>query len=76
MRCWYDKDMIHRYYSFSWSEILNAAHQKAGFANEDLVVRLKSFPRSMLTQIKCIDCSFLEHFDTRVSEVIRAVLAE
>ncbi len=72
----FDIVLIYTYYSFSWSEILKSAHQKAGFANEDLVVRLKSFPKSMLKQIKCIDCSFLEHFDTSVSEIIDAVLAE
>jgi len=72
----FDTVLIYTYYPFSWSDVLNAAHQKAGFTNEDLAVRLKSFPRSMLDQIKCIDCSFLENFDAAVSEIIRAVLAE
>jgi predicted nucleotidyltransferase component of viral defense system len=72
----FDIVLIYTYYRFSWSEILKAAHQKAGFTNEDLVIRLRSFPRSMLEQIKCIDCGFLENFDTAVSEIIRAVLAE
>ena len=72
----FDIVLIYTYYRFSWSKILNAAHQKAGFTNEDLAIRLKSFPKSMLEQIKCIDCSFLENFDTAVSEIIQAVLAE
>src|SRR6056297_252689 len=72
----FDIVLIYTYYNFSWPEILNAAHQKAGFTNEDLAVRLKSFPKSMLEQINCIDCSFLENFDTAVSDIIEAVLAE
>jgi predicted nucleotidyltransferase component of viral defense system len=72
----FDLVLIYTYYPFSWPEILNAAHQKAGFTNEELAVRLKTFPRPMLDQIKCIDCGFLENFDTAVAEIISAVLAE
>ncbi len=70
----FDIVLINTFYHFSWVEILKAAHEKAGFANEDLVVRLKSFPKEMLGQIKCIDCSFLENFDSAIEKIIQAIV--
>lgn len=72
----FDILLIHRYYTFSWPEILAAAHEKAGFENEDLVIRLKSFPREMIGRIKCIDCGFLETFETDIDEIIQKILNE
>ena len=70
----FDIVLIYTFYHFSWAEILEAAHKKAGFADEDLAVRLKSFPKEMLGHIKCIDCSFLENFDTAIEDIIQAVI--
>ncbi|OQY49853.1 MAG: hypothetical protein B6240_02700, partial [Desulfobacteraceae bacterium 4572_87] len=39
----FDIYLISKFYTFSWSDILNSAHKKAGFSNEDLIIRLKSF---------------------------------
>ena len=70
----FDIVLIYTFYHFSWAEILEAAHKKAGFSDEDLAVRLKSFPKEMLGHIKCIDCSFLENFDTAIENIIQAII--
>lgn len=70
----FDIVLVYTFYHFSWGEILEAAHKKAGFSNEDFAVRLKSFPKKMLAEIKCIDCSFLDNFDTVIDEIIQAVV--
>jgi len=72
----FDIAMIYHYYNISWQEILSAAHKKAGFENEDLVIRLKSFPKDMLKQIKCIDCGFLKYFETDIKGIITEILSE
>lgn len=70
----FDVLLIYTYYDLSWPDILEAAHKKAGFSNEDLIIRLKTFPKPMLDQIKCIDCSFLDSFDTDIADIIEIVL--
>ncbi len=70
----FDIMLIHRYYDVSWPRVLEAAHQKAGFSNEDLVIRLKTFPKDMLTHIKCIDCEFLKDFDGMLSGILNEIL--
>jgi len=66
--------LIHTHYSVLWKEILDAAHKKAGFSNEDLIIRLKSFPTELFNRIKCIDCGFLKNYDSTMDEVIAAIL--
>jgi predicted nucleotidyltransferase component of viral defense system len=72
----FDILMIYTYYDMSWPDILEAAHKKAGFTDEDLIIRLKSFPKTMLNQIKCIDCSFLDSFETDIAAIIDILLRE
>lgn len=72
----FDILLIYTYYTFSWKEVLSAAHQKTGFTNEDLVVRLKSFPKKMFGQIKCIDCGFLKNFENDIAGIIQILLSE
>ena len=70
----FDIMLIYRFYDVSWPRVLEAAHQKAGFANDDLVVRLKTFPKEMLEHIKCIDCEFLNDFDDLLSGILNEIL--
>ena len=72
----FDIFLICKYYSFSWKEILDSAHEKAGFGNEDLVIRLKSFPRMMLGSINSIDNSFLDNFDSDFPLIIEEIIQE
>ena len=59
----FDIYLISKYYSFSWNNILDAAHQKAVFSDEELIVRLKTFPKELFKNIKLIDTKFLDDFD-------------
>jgi len=70
----FDIILIHTHYSVSWNEIIDAAHKKAGFSNEDLIIRLKSFPVELFNRIKCIDCGFLENYEGSMDEIITAIL--
>ncbi|HBM16699.1 MAG TPA: hypothetical protein DD381_10215 [Lentisphaeria bacterium] len=69
----FDIYLISKYYSFSWYDILNSAHQKAVFSNEDLLVRLQEFPKKLLTKIKIIDKTFLADFDHEFPEIIKEI---
>ena len=69
----FDIYLIHTFYTFDWREILEAAHQKAGFDDEELIIRLKSFPRELLKEIKMLDQTFLVDFDIGFSSIIDAI---
>lgn len=66
----FDIYLICKFYKFDWKEILTSAHQKAGFFDEELIVRFKSFPKELLSEIKVIDKTFLDNFDTDFNKII------
>lgn len=66
----FDIYLIWKNYEINWSEILDAAHQKAGFSNEELIIRLKSFPKELLQDIKIIDDTFLKDFNSEFELII------
>ena len=70
----FDIVLIFRHYSVSWPEIVAAAHKKAGFATEDLIVRIKEFPTEMLGQLKLIDSDFLINIEQDLEAIIQALL--
>jgi len=70
----FDLLLIHSHYTVSWPDILDAAHKKAGFSNDELVIRIQTFPRHMLNQISCIDCGFLDNFQDDIAAVIASIL--
>lgn len=59
----FDIYLIWKLYDFEWIEILDAAHKKAGFTNEELIIRLKTFPKELFQEIKIIDHTFLDNFE-------------
>ncbi|HPC39280.1 MAG TPA: nucleotidyl transferase AbiEii/AbiGii toxin family protein [Exilispira sp.] len=59
----FDIYLIAKYFSFSWDEILNAAHKKEIFNDDDLIIRLKSFPKELFININILDITFLDNFD-------------
>lgn len=69
----FDIVLIDHFYTFSWLEILEAAHQKAVFSNEELLVRLKTFPRAMLRRIKVMDQDFLKSFENNFAQVLAKI---
>ena len=70
----FDIYLIHKFYKFDWKDILEAAHQKAGFSDEELIIRLKSFPKELLKEIKIVDKTFLDDFDTEFPEIIDSII--
>ena len=73
----FDIFLIYKMHTFSWKEILTAAHEKAYFSDDDLIIRLKTFPRNLLKNIKLLDKNFLNDFDETyekiIDEIIRSV---
>jgi predicted nucleotidyltransferase component of viral defense system len=69
----FDIYLLWRLYDFDWGEILDAAHKKAGFSNEELIIRLKSFPKNLLQKIKLIDNTFLDDFDKDFPNIIKMI---
>ena len=51
-------------------DILKLAHEKAGFSNDDFIVRLKAFPLVLLKNIILKDTSFLDDFENNYSKLI------
>lgn len=66
----FDIYLIWKNYEIDWKEILESAHQKAGFSDEELIIRLKSFPKELLKEIKIVDKTFLDSFDTDFKTII------
>lgn len=66
----FDIYLIWKFYDFKWDEILKSAHQKAGFCDEELIVRLKSFPKELFQEIKIVDETFLDDFETDFPKII------
>ncbi len=69
----FDIYLICRFYNFNWEKILKAAQKKASFMHEDLIIRLKSFPISMLERIRIIDEKFLDNFEKEFPVIIEEI---
>jgi len=69
----FDIYLIRKFYTFDWKVILGSAHQKASFSNEELLVRLKSFPKELLKEIKITDETFLDDFSEEFSNIIEEI---
>jgi hypothetical protein len=66
----FDIYLIWKFYDFDWETILESAHKKVEFSNAELIIRLKSFPKELLKEIKIIDKTFLEKFDEEFLKLI------
>jgi len=69
----FDIYLIAKFYTFSWKDILKSAHKKAYFSDEELIIRLKTFPPELLKKIKIIDKNFLDNFDEEFKKVINDI---
>jgi len=69
----FDIYLICKFYDFDWKEILQASLIKATFNHEDLIVRLKSFPQSLLKSINVIDVDFLHCFADEFPLIIEEI---
>ena len=66
----FDIYLITKFYKVDWADILKSAHEKAGFSDEELIIRLKSFPKNLLNEINIIDKHFLNNFEDEFKNVI------
>jgi len=69
----FDIYLISKYYSVDWSEILKSAQDKSVFSIDDLIVRLKSFPHSLLKGINLIEDDFLDFFKDDFARLIEEI---
>ncbi len=69
----FDIYLICTFYTFDWREILEASLMKAVFNHEELIVRLKSFPQSLLKSINVIDMNFLHSFADEFPMIIEEI---
>ena len=61
----FDIFLLDTFYDFDYVEILKIAHKKACFNNDDLIIRLKTFPIMLLKNILLVDASFLDDFEEK-----------
>ncbi len=66
----FDLYLLDKFNNFDFKELLDFAHKKAGFSNDDFIIRLKTFPLSLLDNIILRDASFLKDFKNQYFELI------
>lgn len=66
----FDIYLISRFYSICWIEILESAHEKAVFTNDELIIRLKTFPMTLLSKINVVDKNFNREIEQNFSNII------
>jgi len=71
----FDIYLISKYYLVDWSVILESAQEKSIFSIDDLIVRLKSFPHSLLKSINIIEDDFLNSFQDDFASLIKEIEA-
>lgn len=69
----FDIYLICQFYTFDWEEILDASLQKATYKLEDLIIRLKSFPKSLLKSINIADKDFLKEFENEFPLIVEEI---
>ena len=69
----FDIYLISKFYNFNWKEMLLIAHEKAVFYDDDLIVRLKSFPEWLMKSINLIDKDFLLNFEKEFETIIEEI---
>jgi predicted nucleotidyltransferase component of viral defense system len=72
----FDIYLISKFYKITWNDILKSAHEKAGFTDEELVIRLKSFPPILLNSINTTDNYFLNNFEDEFGHLIECIEKE
>jgi len=69
----FDIYLLDKFADYDFKHIVDIAHQKAGFENNDLIIRLKTFPIVLLKNISLIDTSFLNDFDKEYKMLIEKI---
>jgi len=66
----FDIFLICKFYNFYWSNILETAREKLIFEIDDLILRFKTFPKTLLSKIIVKDNNFLNSFDVHYATII------
>jgi len=69
----FDIYLIDKYNDINYQEMIKIAQEKMHFSKDDLIVRLKSFPLYLLSNIKLIDENFLNDFKKEYEEIITKI---
>lgn len=69
----FDIFFICKFYDFSWDEILTSAHLKLAFSDDDLIIKLKSFPSNLLKSLQLIDPNCLDDFEKYYQQIIEEI---
>jgi len=72
----FDIYLLDRFMDFEFKEIVDVAHEKAGFTNDDLIIRLKSFPLFLLKSIVLKELNFLDDFEEGYLDLIEKIEKE
>lgn len=66
----FDIFLICKFYNFYWSNILETTREKLIFEIDDLILRFKTFPKTLLSKIIVKDNNFLNSFDVHYPTII------
>jgi len=69
----FDIYLIDKYNDINYQKMIKVAQEKMHFSKDDLIVRLKSFPLYLLSNIKLIDENFLNDFKKEYEEIITKI---
>jgi predicted nucleotidyltransferase component of viral defense system len=69
----FDIYLIDQFHAVDWKKMVDAAHEKMVFSEDDLTVRLRSFPHRLLDQIRLIDEEFLADFSDRYANMVATI---
>lgn len=69
----FDIFLIEKNFKIDWPEILKAAHSKAVFDNNELMIRIQSFPKNLLKNIASVpgNENFLHNFDEVMEQLVQ-----
>ena len=70
----FDIYLIAKFHNLIWQNILNFSKKKMAFKEEDFVFKLKTFPESLMKEIKLVDQNFLDSFTIDLPILIEDVI--
>ena len=69
----FDIYLIDQFHAIEWKKMVDIAHEKMVFLEDDLTVRLRSFPHHLLGQIRLMDKDFLSNFADKYSDMVATI---
>jgi len=69
----FDLVIIFKNHDFKWDEVIQAALQKASFLIDALIIRIKSFPVSLLYDLNTVNPVSIQDFQIELDEMIKEI---